>query len=121
MVGRIPEKVHKRITDFINNGSVKFCLFTCHVKFHFLVKFFTEISYHSWKSVYNCLNRNHSYIHDRFMKVGCNSFKIFYLFINTLVLFRSRSCRSRYQTILGNNKFADKVHQHIKLVNIHSD
>ena len=54
----------QRIADLIDYGSIQLCLFTGHVKFHWLVEFTAQITDHTRELVDNALDWNHSHFHD---------------------------------------------------------
>ena len=82
VIGRIPEHMHKRIAYLVNHGTVKLCLFTAHIELHGLVKLLGDIADHSRELAHNALDGDHSYLHDRFVKVGGHALQIFYLLVH---------------------------------------
>ena len=119
MIRRITEQMHQRISDLIHNSSVQFCFFTGHIQFHLFIQLFGQLPDHSRELAHYALNGNHSYLHNGFMKIGGNTFKIFDLLI------KAGSCHSfrtgsGYQRVFGDNQLTDKIHQYIQLFDIHT-
>ena len=74
------------ITDLIDNGTVKLCLFTAHEELHLLVKLLGKISDHTRESVNNTLDRYHPDLHNRLMDVGSDTLKVFNLITEARIL-----------------------------------
>ena len=85
MVCGITKQMHQRISDLIYHSSVKLGLFTGHDQLHFLIQLLVQIADHLREFLYDSLDRNHSYLHNRFMQVCCHAFQIFDLLIKCIV------------------------------------
>ena len=109
MIGGITKQVHQRITDFIYHGTIQLRFLTGHIQFHLLIQLLGQIPDHSWELAYNTLNRNHSYLHNRFVKIRGYTLKIFNLLVKggTVHTFYT-GCR--YKGVLCNDQLAHQIH-----------
>ena len=118
MIEGITDQMNQWITDFINNGTVKFCLFTFNRQIDFLVQVLRQITNHAREAIEYLPNRNHSHLHDNRLQIGCHTIHL----LNCLYQFRQALCRTDlFETSFIDDKFPDKIHQGIKLFNINAD
>ena len=112
----------QRVTDLIDYGTVKFCIFTCHVQFHLLVQLSGKITDHTREFCNYTLDWHHPDFHHGLMKIGRDTLQIFNLLMEGLVLEISGiGGADRHQTVLCDDKLGYLVHQCIQLLNIYTD
>ena len=119
MVCGITKQMHQRISDLVYYGTIQFGLFTTHIQFHLLVQLLGQITDHSGELHNNALNRYHSYLHYRFMKVRGYVFQILDLLIECGIIALVIAGRS-YQRVLGNDQLTYQIHQGIQFFNIYT-
>ena len=112
----------QRISDLVNNGTVKLCIFTSHVKFHLLIELSWKITDHTREFIYNALDWNHSNFHNWLMQICSDALQILDLLMVGLVLeITGLSGSDCHKTVLCNDKLRYLVHQGIQLFNINTD
>ncbi len=97
MVGGVPEEVLQGVADLVNNGPVQLGLFTGHDQVHGLVQLPGQVTNHTREFVDRRLDRNHSNLHYRFVKVGGYTLKVFNLLIESCMGILVITCGKTYK------------------------
>ena len=90
------------------------------MKLHLLIKLLGQVSYHTREFVNNALDRNHSKLHNRFMQVCRNAFKVFYLLIKSRMSATAFGRCKTYERVLGDDQLGNKIHENIELFDINT-
>ena len=70
VVKTIPQQVHNRVADFVNDCAVKFGVLALDCQIDFLVKFLSHVANHAREAVKDLAYGNHADFHNDILQIG---------------------------------------------------
>ena len=118
MVERVAQEMHDRITDLVDNGTVKLSLLTLDREVDVLAKFLRYITHHAWEAIEHSTDWNHADLHDNVLQIASDTIHL----LESLHKVAQAMCLTNLlQTNFIDNELTHEVHKRIKFFDVNAD
>ena len=115
VVEGVAQKMHDRIADLIDNGTVKLRLLTLDGKVDLLTQFLRYVAHHAREAVEHGTDRNHANLHDDVLQITRHTIHLFECLHE---ITHAMGLSDLFKAYLVDNQLAHEVHERIELFDV---
>ena len=115
VVEGVAQKMHDRIADLIDNGTVKLRLLTLDGEVDLLPQFLRYVAHHAWEAVEHGTDGNHANLHDDVLQIARHTIHLFECLHE---ITHAMGLSDLFKAYLVDNQLAHEVHERIELFDV---
>ena len=118
VVEGVAQKMHDRIADLIDNGTVKFRLLTLDGEVDLLPQFLRYVAHHAREAVEHGTDRNHANLHDDVLQITRHTIHLFECLHE---ITHAMGLSDLFESHLVDNQLAHEIHERIEFLDVDAD
>ena len=118
VVEGVAQKMHDRIADLVDNGTVKLCLLALDGEVDLLAQFLRYVAHHARETVEHGTDRNHANLHDDVLQIARHAI---HLFEGLHEITHAMRLPDLFKAHLVDNQLAHEVHECIEFLDVDAD
>ena len=119
MIQRVPDDVHQRIGNFVDDVAIHLRVLAENCKIDLFLEFARQIPYQTLHFVEESVKGDHAQLHGEFLNFARDVFQVIFRFLDflTFILFVELS----HQNVLGGNQLSDHIEEAIHFLDVDAD